>query len=142
MSTYELTVTDATVNYTALPVNYPQLSGGNTYQPAAYTEVSEGLISYAILLPIDAQEKVETPDTVNYEESTNMITCMLTVKPDTNTPDERLAMIKFSLIPQGGAPTASTTILVKEEESSENGYTDKKLGKVVMDSNILPTLPH
>jgi hypothetical protein len=137
MSTYNLTVVDTEINYTDLPANYPQLSTGDTYQPAAYTEATSSQIGFAILLPVDAAERVVVPGSVLYNsDNGGMIYCPLTIITGDST-TEQLAMIKFHVVPQAGAEHAPITIFV-DEGSTQEGLQDRKLGKVVMDANILP----
>ncbi|GGH58099.1 hypothetical protein HNQ91_000355 [Filimonas zeae] len=143
MSTYTLNLQEpAEITYVDLPVGYPQLSGGDTYQPAAYTEGSSSLVSVAILLPIDPAERVVVPGTLLYTTDASgdngMIYCQLTIIEGTST-TEQLSMIKFSFEPEHGAETAGITIFVSEGKAKKGGLGDRKLGKVVMDSNIMPT---
>jgi len=137
MSTYNLSVVNTEINYTDLPAGYPQLSGGDTYQTAAYTEGTSSQISFAIVLPVDAAERVVVPGSVIYNsDNGGMIYCTLTIIEGDST-SEQLAMIKFSVAPQAGAEHAPITIFV-DEGSTHEGLQDRKLGKVVMDANILP----
>lgn len=142
MSTFNFPLLDSQVHYIDLPEYYPQLSlaGGDNYQPAAYTEGNDTRISYAILLPIDADEVVVLPDNIEYnDDNGGKLACLLTIITDNNSTPERLAMIKFSIEPTSGAGDHPIEIMVSDGNNSKGGgLKDRHLGKVVMDSNILP----
>ncbi|BAV04647.1 hypothetical protein SAMN05421788_111155 [Filimonas lacunae] len=136
--------------YTTLPESYPLLgfSGGNVYQPAAYTEGNEDKASYTILLPIPGGIMVSLPQEIVFDPVYKKFYCTLTLYPDLNAQEMRLAMISFTVDPSELLVVSNPIeISVSQYEAdpivSQAGNDDgvgggRLVGKVVMDSNIIP----
>lgn len=132
---------DTQITYIDLPGGYPELNalGGGNYQPAGYTEGNAEIVQYAILLPIDANEAVALPEFIVYDTSLSPnLLCALTIETQSTGTSDLLAMIKFSIANVNNIGEKKMEVYVSDTSSKGGGYTDRHLGKVVMDSNILP----
>jgi len=134
------TVSIFEVHYAAIPENYPQLPLSSfDQQPASYTQGNASEIHVAILLPVREYRRVVYPENVSVviEDGEPYYVCNLNVEYDARMPNERqLAMIHLQVsVAEQFNEYLNWKIIVNDSGNDEG----TPLGKVVMDSNILPT---
>jgi hypothetical protein len=132
------------VHYAPLPANYPQLPlNDHDLQPAAYTQGDADETYVLILLRVEPHRKVICPDTIELQtenQTDNFWFCHLAVEKDElGCPEHQLAMIKGHVSFPGSNERYYPWQIVVTDPAIPGD--DGTLGKVVMDSNILPTRP-
>jgi len=132
------------VHYAPLPANYPHLPlCDHDLQPAAYTQGNADETYVLVLLPVKHHRKVTCPDTIELKtegNTENFWLCHIVVEDDDQgCAEHQLAMIKgYVSFPGNNEKYYPWKIVVTDPTIPGD---DGTLGKVVMDSNILPTVP-
>lgn len=127
-----------------MPANYPQLPlNDHDLQPAAYTQGNTDETYVLILLRVEPYRKIACPNTLQLQkesENDSSWLCYLEVeKDDPGCAEHQLAMIKgYVNFPGNNEKFYPWKIVVTDPAIPGD---DGTLGKVVMDSNILPTVP-
>lgn len=137
---------DFMLGYTTLPEYYPKLPlSALQQQPAAYTQGTVERIYVTIVLPLPGRLVVDLPIAVSYVEGgeTDTYYCGIQLKyNEDEVPGGRLAIISFSVDMTGQMSAhGQWYITVNNPEQLGIDLGKDSLGKVVMDSNILPTYP-
>jgi hypothetical protein len=146
LSTFEVSFTNSSYEYFALPASYPvQPFDDQELQPATYNQVKEQAGYITILLPLPGNLGLSLPETleISTDEEGVMYNLNLLLNHEESLDENgRLAMISLSVdFPASVNTEGKWQILVSAPAAAggEVGILDRKLGKVVMDSNILPT---
>lgn len=138
-------VDNGTLHYITLPRHYPTLGDpclDNLYQPAAYTQTSGTVACFAVLVPIAEGRAAVIPSEMVYDTSgaTPFLGCVIDIIADETALDDRLAMFSFSITSTDSSVlNAPIEIEVDDSYSGTGKLSSNKLGKVVMDSNVMPT---
>ncbi|WP_343691271.1 hypothetical protein [Chitinophaga sp.] len=145
MSTFEVPFTNFSCEYFALPQNYPiQPFDAQELQPATYNQIKEQAGYITVLLPLPGNLGVTLPDTLEISTDEEGVIYNLNFLLDhEESLDEngRLAMISLSVdFPETVNTEGQWEIFVSAPAGAGGEVTilDRHLGKVVMDSNILP----
>ncbi|RFM31816.1 hypothetical protein [Chitinophaga silvisoli] len=145
-STFEVPFTNFSCEYFELPASYPvQPFDDQELQPATYNQIKEQAGYLTVLLPLPGNLGVTLPDTleISTDEEGVIYNLSLSLNHEESLDDNgRLAMISLSVdFPDIVSTEGKWQILVSAPAAAggEVSILDRKLGKVVMDSNILPT---
>jgi len=126
--------------YTELPANYPQLPLNDLwFQPAAYTQGKNNTVYVTVLIPLPPNQQVVPPETIERGQEDGSIQFIYNIelrKDGKANASDTLAYFTFSFRPD---LPAGTNFKLRISVIAAPG-TDE-LGKVVMDSNMLPTNP-
>jgi|GEM_PF-3182938 len=144
LPTFEVSFTNLSYEYFALPESYPvQPFDAQELQPATYNQIKEQAGYITILLPLPGNLGVTLPDTmeISTDEEGVIYNLNLLLNHEESLDDQgRLAMISLSVdFPEMVSTEGQWQILVSAPASagSEISIARKKLGKVVMDANIM-----
>lgn len=145
MSTFEVPFTNLSCEYFALPQAYPiQPFDAQELQPATYNQVKEQAGYITVLLPLPGNLGVTLPELLEIstdEEGAIYNLNLLLDHEETLDDNGRLAMISLSVdFPETVSTEGQWQIFVSAPAGASGEITimDRHLGKVVMDSNILP----
>lgn len=127
--------------YTELPSNYPRLPLNDLwFQPVAYTQGIEDMVYVTVLIPLPPNQKVVPPGIIEKQQDEGSVQFNYNIelmKDGNANASYTLAFFTFSFAPE--LPAGTQNFKLKIAVTAEPG-TDE-LGKVVMDSNMLPTNP-
>lgn len=135
---------DFMLEYATLPDYYPKLPlNALQQQPAAYTQGTSEKIYVTIIVPLPGNLYIDLPVNLSYIDGGEVDTYLCGIQlnnGDLSAPGGRLGIISFSVLMAGDmSPEGQWKITVNNPASDRLGKDS--LGKVVMDSNILPTFP-
>jgi hypothetical protein len=128
---------------TPLPANYPRLPMTDmNSQPVAYTQGVANVTYVTVLLPLSPKQKA-VPAQKIYQDGDNESGYTFTynirvISDDIADNADRLALMSFSFLTNLPPGTAFQVVITVSQLTE----TSSGLGKVVMDSNMDPTLPH
>jgi hypothetical protein len=123
------------ISYIPLPDNYPQLPENNlATQPLGYTQGDNTTAYVTALIPVMEGSRVIARPTFVFDSVHQLYICTISIEPDVNAIISRLAMFSFSF-------TYLQTVQFRVELRIQllNPDGTNELGKVVMDSNMLPS---
>lgn len=143
LSTFEVPFTNLSYEYFALPDSYPvQPFDDQELQPASYTQTKEQTGFVTVILPLSENQGVVLPDTLQITEDGDETVYRLCIGLSSNPGlDEngRLAMLSFAVEFPDEVSTEGKWRIEIEPATPANARGGKLVGKVVMDSNILPS---
>jgi len=146
LSTFEVPFTNLSYEYFALPASYPvQPYDDQELQPATYNQIKDQAGYITILLPLSGNLGITLPDTmeISTDEEGVIYNLHLSLEHEESLDQNgRLAMISLSVdFPETVSKEGKWQIIVSApaDAGSEISILSSKLGKVVMDANILPT---
>lgn len=135
----------APVNITIIPypAGYPSLPLNTIqYQPTAYTQATSSVAFVTVLLPVVTSESITAPSVIIASTDDKEVTTFeYNIVISTNSGSQQadgIALLSFSFLLGG---ITNYKIVVNVNNVSHNDTGDP-LGKVVMDSNMEPTLPN
>jgi hypothetical protein len=140
---------DFMLEYATLPQYYPKLPlNALQQQPAAYTQGTLERIYVTIVVPLPGNLFIDLPVQLSYIDGGEVDTYFCGIQltntgvSDVVTASGRLAIISFSVVMDGEmSAEGQWKITVNNPENKGIDLGRDSLGKVVMDSNILPTFP-
>jgi hypothetical protein len=142
LSTFEVSFTNLSYEYFALPASYPvQPYEAQQLQPASYTQTKDQTGFVTVILPLPGNLGVELPETLQVTADGEEVIYKLSIGLRNNDGlDEngRLAMLSFSVeFPDDISAEGKWEVEI-EPAAIATARGGKLVGKVVMDSNILP----
>lgn len=147
LSTFEVPFINLSFEYFALPATYPvQPYTLEQLQPASYTQTKEQSGFVTTILALPGNLGVVLPDTlqVSVDGEDVVYTLSIGLNNDENLDtDGRLAMLSFAIeFPADVSADGKWVIAIEGASTSASAARasgGKLVGKVVMDSNILPS---